>query len=285
MPRGLMDALDVRIGRLISRRLPGDRRAAGVGAGLELAQLRPYVPGDDVRFLDPAATARTGHPHVRTHVPERALISWILLDVSPSMAFGTALRLKADVAEGVALALGQLGVRRAGSVATLAFGAGEPRLLAPRSARPAVAGLRRLLDDGVAGDGTHDPSALAHALTRVGRLASQPGLIAVISDFREQEDWERPLGALALHHSVLAVEVSDPREHELPAVGRVVLVDPETGEDTELDTGDRRVRKRFAALERERRERVAAELRRLRVEHLTVSTDGPWLTELGRQLR
>ena len=99
--------------------LPGDRRAPGVGAGTELAQLRPYEVGDDVRQIDPAATARTGEPHVRLQVPERTLTTWLVLDVSPSMAFGTAARLKADVAEGVALVLGRLAVRRAGRVALM----------------------------------------------------------------------------------------------------------------------------------------------------------------------
>src|SRR5262249_44389464 len=122
LPQPLIEALDVAVSRLIARMLPGDRRAAGVGAGTELAQLRQYEVGDDVRHIDPAATARTGQPHVRMHVPERALTTWIVLDVSPSMAFGTALRLKADVAEGVALVFGRLGVRRAGSVGLVAFG-------------------------------------------------------------------------------------------------------------------------------------------------------------------
>src|SRR5436305_6700771 len=119
-----IEALDVAVNRLVARRLPGDRRASGVGIGTELAQLRPYEVGDDVRHIDPAATARTRQPHVRVHVPERALTTWIVLDLSPSMAFGTAQRLKADVAEGVAIAFARLGIRRAGSVGVVAFGAG-----------------------------------------------------------------------------------------------------------------------------------------------------------------
>ncbi len=105
----LVDALDVAVNRLVTRTLPGDRRAAGVGLGTELAQMRPYELGDDVRYIDPSASARTGTPHVRLHVPERALTTWIVLDLSPSMAFGTARRLKADVAEGAALVFGRLG--------------------------------------------------------------------------------------------------------------------------------------------------------------------------------
>jgi uncharacterized protein (DUF58 family) len=238
-----------------------------------------------VRQIDAAATARTGEPHVRLHVPERTLTTWIVLDVSPSMAFGTAQRLKADVAEGVALVLGGLAVRRAGRVAMVTFGAGRPRLLPPRGSRPGVVALRRVLAEGVAPDGVNEPHALAHALGRVGKVARQPGFVAVISDFREHAGWTRALGALAARHSVLAVEIGDPRERELPPVGRLAVVDPETGERVEIDTSRPRVRERFAALERERRETVARELRRLHVEHVELSTDRDWLLDLGRRLR
>jgi len=281
----MIEALDVSLSRLVARMLPGDRRAAGVGIGTELAQLRPYEIGDDVRHIDAAATARTGQTHVRLHVPERALTTWIVLDVSPSMAFGTAARLKADVAEGVALVFGRLGVRRAGSVGLIAFGAGEPRVLPPRGSKPAMVALRRVLAEGVALDGGHDPDALSDGLRRVARLARQPGLVVVLSDFRDQRAWERPLGSLRVRHSVLAVEIADPREAELPAVGQLALVDPETGARIEVNTSSRRVRRRFADLERERREGVARELRRLRIDHITLSTESDWLLALGRHLR
>ncbi len=281
----LIDALDVAVNRLVARALPGDRRAAGVGLGTELAQLRPYVIGDDVRHIDPAATARTGQPHIRLHVPERAMTTWIVLDVSPSMAFGTARRLKADVAEGVALVFGRLGVRRAGSVGLVAFGAAVPRVLPPRGSKPGLVALRRTLGEGVAPDGQHDPEGLAGALRRVGRLARQPGLVVVLSDFRDHRGWERPLGSVRVRHAVLAVEISDPREAEVPAVGRLALIDPETGTRIEVDTSRRRVRRRFAELEHERREVVARELRRLRVDHVSLGTDQDWLLELGRHLR
>jgi uncharacterized protein (DUF58 family) len=285
LPQGLLDTLDLVVARRASGALPGDRRAAGLGAGTELAQLRPYEVGDDVRQIDAAATARTGVPHVRLHVPERTLTTWLLLDVSPSMAFGTARRLKWDVAEGAALVLGRLAVRRAGSVAVLRFGAGRPRLLPPRASKPGVVALQRALAEGVAPDGHHARGALADALRRVARAANQPGLVVAISDFREQDGWTRPLGALAARHSVLAIEVHDPREAEVPAVGRLALVDPETGERVEVDTSRRRVREGFARIERERRARVARELSRLEVAHVPLSTADDWLRELGRRLR
>jgi uncharacterized protein (DUF58 family) len=281
----LIEALDVAVNRLVARALPGDRRAAGVGIGTELAQLRPYEIGDDVRHIDPAATARTGQTHVRLHVPERALTTWIVLDVSPSMAFGTARRLKADVAEGAALVFGRLGVRRAGSVGLVGFGAAAPRVLPPRGSKPGMVALRRTLAEGIARDGQHDPGSLAGALRRLARLASLPGLVVVISDFRDQRGWERPLGSLRVRHAVLGIEIVDPREAELPAVGHLALVDPETRARVEIDTSNRRVRRRFAELERERRELLARELRRLRIDPITLSTDEDWLPALGRHLR
>jgi uncharacterized protein (DUF58 family) len=287
MPDALVEALDLVVARRVARGLPGDRRAPGVGAGTELAQLRPYQVGDDVRHIDAAATARTGEPHVRLHVPERTLTTWIVLDVSPSMAFGTDRRLKADVAEGVALVLGRLAVRRAGAVGLVRFGAGEgAHVQAPRGAKPGIVALRRALAEGVAPDGRGaNPGALADALARVGRVARGPGVVAIVSDFRDQTGWERPLGALRVHHSVLAIEVGDPREADVPAVGRLALIDPETGRRVEVDTSSPQLRARFAAIERERREGVVRELKRLRVDHVALSTQDDWLVELGRRLR
>jgi uncharacterized protein (DUF58 family) len=285
MPQALVDALDVVVSRRVSRALPGDRRAPGVGLGTELAQLRPYQYGDDVRHLDAAASARTGEPHVRLHVPERTLTTWIVLDISPSMAFGSARRLKADVAEGVALVLGRVAVRRAGAVGLVRFGGAQPRVTPPRGSRAGLVALRRALADGVVPDGGGEPGALADALGRVARIATQPGLVAVVSDFRDHRGWARPLGALRMRHSVLAIEIGDPREAEIPAVGSLMVVDPETGRLVEVDTSRRRVRERFAALERRRRDEIERELRRLRVDHIALSTDDDWLVELGRRLR
>src|SRR3954471_4736323 len=148
MPPALLDALAIAVTQRVAGALPGDRRAAGVGAGTELAQIRPYSFGDDVRRIDAAATARTGEPHVRLQVPERTLTTWLAVDVSASMAFGTTTRLKADVAEGVALAVGRLALRHAGRLGVLTFGAGPSDLHPPRGAgarprRPCTGGAGR----------------------------------------------------------------------------------------------------------------------------------------------
>ena len=285
VPQQVVDALDLVVARRTAGVMPGDRRAAGVGTGTELAQLRPYEPGDDVRHIDPAATARTGEPHVRVHVPERTLTTWIVLDVSASMAFGTADRLKADVADGVALVVARLAVRRAGRVGLMTFGAGERRLLPPRASRRGWTAVRAVLDGGVAADGTHDPAALADALVHLRKIAGQPGLVVLVSDLRDQDGWVAALGALRARHSVLVVEPRDPRESALPAVGHLALVDPETGAFIEVDTSSRRLREEFARIEAAGRAAVADELRKLRVEHVVLSTGDDWLRELGRTLR
>ncbi|HEU4656093.1 MAG TPA: DUF58 domain-containing protein [Capillimicrobium sp.] len=291
LPGALVDTLDLAVARRAGGMLPGDRRGVGVGSGTELAQLRPYVPGDDVRQLDPAASARTGIPHVREHVPERALTTWVLLDVSPSMAFGTADRLKSDVAEGVTLVVSRLALRRGGRIALATCGAATERLLPPRGGRGALAGVRRVLAEGVAIDGhlpaiePGHPSPLARALARLRKLTAHPGLVVVVSDFRGPRDWRPALSALGARHGVLAVEVRDPREETLPSVGPLALVDPETGARVEVDTSSARLRERFAAAAREDRAAVAEQLRRARVEHVVLSTEGDYLRVLGRRLR
>jgi uncharacterized protein (DUF58 family) len=169
-------------------------------------------------------------------------------------------------------------------VALMTFGAGRPRLLPPRASRPGIVAITRALGEGVVPDGKADPNAMSTALVRLGKVAKQAGLVVIISDFRDQDEWTRPLGALSARHSVLAVEVRDPREGELPNAGQLALVDPESGELIQVDTSRRKLRERFAELEAEERERVAREFRRLRVEHVVVSTEGDWLRQLGRKL-
>ena len=283
IPAGLVDALALTIARRGAGSLPGDRLAPGVGSGTELAQLRPYALGDDVRQLDPAASARTGVPHVRLQVPERILTTWLVLDLSASMAFGTADRLKSDVAEGVAHVVGRAATRHGGRLAVLTAG-GPEKVLPPRGGPHAKIGLRRLLAEGVAVDGAAD-RGLRPVLHKAVRLARQPGLVVVVSDFRGAPDWRRPLRSLGARHRLLAVEIRDPREERLEPAGRLALVDPETGRLLEVDTSRRGLRERFAAAAAQERAGVASELRAAGAHHVVLSTSGDWLKALGRALR
>src|SRR5438094_9274934 len=141
LPEALLRALEVSIGRRVGGLLAGDYRSTLLGEGTELAQVRPYVSGDDVRHIDWNVTARTGEPHVRVHLAERVLVTWLVLDTSPSMRFGTADRLKADVAEGVAIAVGHLATRRGNRLGALTFGDDSPRWVPVRQGRLGLLGL------------------------------------------------------------------------------------------------------------------------------------------------
>lgn len=285
IPDELLRALDLGRVRRAGSVLPGERQAVGIGEGTELAQLRPYQPGDDVRRLDPAATARTGIAHVRLQVPERQLATWLVVDASASMAFGTAERLKWDVAEGVATVIGRLATRRGGLLAVVTCGSEADVRMPPRGGRRAQVALGRALANGPAEDGHDGDGALAASLERLGRTARRACLVVVVSDLRGSRDWRRALAALGARHTLLAVEVRDPREASLPAIGHLSLVDPETGSHLRADSSDRRLRSRYEAAERAEREAVAADVRHAGAQHVVVYTSGSWLRELGRVLR
>jgi uncharacterized protein (DUF58 family) len=284
MPEAALRALDVDIGRRLEGLLAGDYRAAHHGDGTELAQVRPYEPGDDVRRIDWNVTARTGVPHVRVHLAERVLVTWIVLDTSPSMQFGTADRRKADVAEGVAIAIGHLATRRGNRLGLVTFGDSNPRSLPPRQGRLGLVGLLAALRT-ESEQGRTGATSLGEALVRTGALARQRALIVVVSDFRGPIDWRRPLLELAGRHDVVAVEIRDPREQELPNAGELWLVDPETGRQLRVDTRDRKLRARFAAAAAEERSGLARVLAAAGVRHVVLGTSGEWLRSLAVFLR
>ena len=284
MPDALLRALDLTVRRRVEGLLAGDYRSSALGAGGELAQVRPYEPGDDVRRIDWNVTARTHEPHVRVHVAERALATWLVLDASPSMTFGTADRRKADVAEGVALAVAHLATRRGNRLGVVTFGERVPRAIPARQGRAGLLGVLLAL--------RRDPeservgaTSLGEGLARAGRLARQRALVVCVSDFRGPRDWRRPLLDLAGRHDVVAVEIRDPREQELPNVGELWLVDPETGRQLRVDTARRSLRERFAAEAAAERAALAHDLRSLGVDHVVLSTAGDWLRTFAGFLR
>jgi uncharacterized protein (DUF58 family) len=284
VPDAVLRSLDLAVMRRIQSLIPGDHITPQVGAGTELALIRPYQPGDDVRHIDWNVTARMREPHVRVHVGERSLTAWLMLDVSPSMSFGTALRRKADVAEGVAVAVGHVATRRGNRLGVVAFGGPAPRVLPPRQGRLGLLGLLAELRADAPADGSGSTS-LGEAARRMAAVARARGLVVVVSDFRGARDWEPALRSLRARHGVLAVEIRDPRELELPPVSDVWMVDPETGRQIIVNTSRRKVRERFKAAAAADREEVASALRHAGADHLVLSTDGDWLRELAAHLR
>jgi len=284
MPDAALRALDLTVRRRVEGLLAGDYRTALHGTGTELARVRPYEPGDDVRRLEWNVTARTGQPHVAVHMAERAITTWLVLDTSPSMNFGTALRRKFDTAEGVALAVAHLSTRRGNRLGVSAFGGPKLVVHPPRQGQNGVFGLllavrQEAQPDNVAGVG------LAEALAHTASLARQHGIVVVVSDFRGARDWEPAMLRLAARHAVLGVEIRDPREQELPDVGEVELVDPESGRILRVNTSDPGLRQRFADAATDERAAVVASLRRVGAEHLSLSTADDWLRQLAAFLR
>ncbi|MBV8079879.1 MAG: DUF58 domain-containing protein [Actinobacteria bacterium] len=273
-------ALELSIGRRVDGLLSGDYRSAFSGLGSELFQVRAYEPGDDVRRIEWNVTARTGQTHVRVELAERVLVTWLVMDMSESMRFGTADRRKTDVAEGVALAVGTAATRRGNRLGLVAFGHDEPRFRRPRQGRRALLLALEALRESPRGTGD-----MGAALKLVDALAIQRALCIVVSDFRGPMNWRLPLLRLASRHPTVAVEIRDPREQELTDVGEVNLVDPETGRQLRVDTSDPEIRARFAeAAAAERRELVQM-LASVGVPHVALSTEGDWLRQLALFLR
>jgi uncharacterized protein (DUF58 family) len=286
LPDALLRALDLTIGRRVEGLLAGDYRSTLHGEGTELAQVRPYVPGDDVRQIDWAVTARTLEPHVRVQLAERVLVTWLVLDTSPSMEFGTADRRKADVAEGVAIAVGHVATRRGNRLGVVTFGDSRPFATPPRQGRRALVGLLEALRDETSENGRRvGATSLGEALHRTGSLARQRAVVVVVSDFRGPLDWRRPLLELAGGHELIAVEIRDPREQELPNAGPLWLVDPETGRQLRVDTRNERLRARFAAAAAQERAVVAQTLASSGARHIVLTTSGEWLRTLAVYLR
>ncbi|MDX6486580.1 MAG: hypothetical protein QOF43_1733 [Gaiellaceae bacterium] len=288
LPAAALRALQIEVSRRLQGMLAGDHRSSQYGEGVELAQVRPYVAGDDVRRMEWNVTARMGEPHVRVTIAERVLVTWLLLDTSPSMHFGTGDRRKTDVADGVAIAIGHVATRRGNRLGVQTFGDSKPVTLPPSQGRNGLIGLLAALQ--------REPeeqevgaTSLGAALHRTSSIARQRGIVVVVSDFRGPLDWRKPLLQVMSRHEVLAVEIRDPREQELPDVGDLWLVDPETGREVRVDTRSRGLRERFAQAAAQERTGVARVLSALGVPHAVLSTSGDWLRPfaafLGRSRR
>jgi uncharacterized protein (DUF58 family) len=284
MPIAFLRALELSIGRRMEGLLAGDYRSVLLGEGTELAQVRPYVPGDDVRRIDWNVTARTRVPHVRVQLAERVLVTWLVLDTSSSMQFGTGERRKADVAEGVALAIGHVATRRGNRLGVVTFGDSRPSSTPPRQGRVGLIGLLGTLR-GEPDEAQIGATSLGEALRRTAALARQRSAIVVVSDFRGPLDWRHALLDVSGRHDVVAVEIRDPREQELPNAGALWLVDPETGRQLRVDTRSPRLRARFAAAAAEERAAVARVLSSSGARHVVLGTSGDWLRTLAVFLR
>ncbi|MFD2025806.1 DUF58 domain-containing protein [Promicromonospora aerolata] len=278
--------LELTVRRRVDGLLQGDVDGHALGPGSDPEELTQYQPGQDVRRIDWNVTARTGDPHLWRTRAQHELDTWLLVDRSPSMTFGTARTEKVDVAEEVAAAVGLLTAGPGNRVGVGLIDEAGLRWISPRPGRAAAAALTRL--DAAVRQGSPAVS-LSDALRGLGARARRRGLCVVVTDLVASDgaverpfEWEGPLRRLAARHDVIVVEVDDPRERELPDVGEVVLLDPETGTQREVSTSDPELRLAYAMVAALHRDETAAAVRAARAEHLRVSTDDDWAVALAR---
>ncbi|MEU8002567.1 DUF58 domain-containing protein [Catellatospora sp. NPDC049111] len=281
--------LQLLVNRRLDGLLQGDYLGLLPGPGSEAGESREYRAGDDVRRMDWPVTARTTVPHVRLTVADRELETWLAVDLSPSLDFGTARMLKRDLVLAATAAMTHLTVRGGNRVGAV-INAGGPELVR-RPARPGrreaqglLRTVARLIDEGGAARSRQRPAdSLAPLIEALNSPPRRRGLAVVISDFLDPpERWAWPLRKLATRHEVLAVEVLDPCELELPAAGVLELRDPETGAVHEVQTGDRDLRRRYAQAALRQRELIADAVRTAGARQVRLRTDSDWLLDLVR---
>ncbi len=276
----LLRRLELTVLRRVDGLLQGDYRGLFPALGSESTDARPYVPGDDPRRIDWTVTARTQEPHVRDTEADRELEVTLIVDLSSSMSFGTAKAEKRDVALEVAGAIGLIAQRAGSRVGGV--GLGERMEWVPP--RPGQAALYRLLKLWEATPRSGQKLELAPAIRKASRLPRRRGFVVVVSDFIDESEWVRELRLLANRHTVLAVEVIDPRELELPPVGVLGVVDPETGRTRSVDTASAKLRERYALAAAGQRAAIEAALATAGVDHLRVRTDEDWVRCLAEHL-
>lgn len=281
----VLSRLYLTVTRRLDGLLQGDYVGLLPGPGSEAGESSEYRPGDDVRRMDWPVTARTTVPHVRRSVADRELEAWLAVDLSASLDFGTGRCLKRDLAVAAAAAVVHLTARGGNRVGAV-VGTGDPAhggtavRLPARPGRKEAHGLLRAIARTPSRPGRGDLGALVDLLNRPPR---RRGIAVVISDFLgPPAQWGRPVRKLAVRHDVLAIEVVDPRELELPDVGVLALIDPETGELHEVQTADSRLRRRYAEAAAAQRSAIAHELRGAGAAHLRLRTDSDWLLDMVR---
>jgi uncharacterized protein (DUF58 family) len=292
-PERRLRRLELTVTRRLDGLLQGQYRGLLPGPGSEIAGSREYRPGEDeVRRMDWAVTARTTLPHVREVEADRELSTWLLVDGTPSMDFGTAELEKRELAVAAVAAVGFLTAGAGNRLGAHLLGAQGVRRFPARTGRTHLLGLLRTLLAVPRGAAGVRPPALAEGLAALHRAATRRGLVVVVSDFLDglpEDDagepaWERPLRRLGGRHQVLAVEVSDPRELELPDVGVITMVDPESGRRRDVSTGDPGLRERYAEAAAGQRELVRQSLRRAGAAHLSLRTDRDWTADIVRHV-
>ncbi|MBB5869205.1 uncharacterized protein (DUF58 family) [Allocatelliglobosispora scoriae] len=282
-----LSRLQLQVTRRLDGLLQGEYLGLLPGPGSEAGESREYRPGDDVRRMDWPVTARTTVPHVRLTEADRELETWLAVDASASLDFGTGTMLKRELALAAAAAMTHLTVRGGNRIGALVGTGDAPVVRIParggrRGAQALLHRIARIQDD----PGPHPAqgaSGIGELLDGLARPPRRRGLVVVISDFLSPvAGWERPLKRLRVRHDLLAIEIVDPRELELPPVGVVEFVDAETGRVHTVQTSDPKLRTRYAKAAAAQRDEIADALRGAGAVRLRLRTDSDWLMDMVR---
>jgi len=271
-PERLLDRLDWTVVRRLDGLLQGDYRTLFRGFGLDLADLREYQYHDDVRYIDWNVTARLSTPYVREYHEDREVTAWFLLDLSPSVDFGSQEVKKQSVSIEFVTVLARLLTRHGNRVGAMFYGDRLDGMIPARSGRRHVLHIlnRMLTRPRVPQSAATNLQEFLQAATDMLKRRS---LIFLVSDFISAPGWAKPLAQLARRHEIIAVRLYDPLEMELPDLGLFVVQDAETGEQVFVDSHDRGFRKRFAAAAEKRERELRNAFRQAGVDALELCTD------------
>lgn len=271
-PERILQRLDWKVIRRLDGILQGDYRSLFYGFGLDLADLREYQPDDDIRYIDWNVTARMNTPYVRQYIEDREITAWFLLDLSPSVDFGTVQTMKRNLLIDFVTVLARLLTRHGNRVGAIFFTGRVEKIIPAHGGRLQVL---RLINDLLKQPKLRQApfTNLATLIESAHNTIRRRSLIFILSDFISAPGWERPLRLLNQRHEVLAIRLWDPREAELPDIGMVIMDDSETGEQMYVDTSDRRFRRRFYEAAQRREAELYATFRQAGVDVLSLSTD------------
>lgn len=285
-PERLLQRIDWQVVRRLDGLLQGDYRSLFLGGGVDLAGLREYQVPDDVRYLDWNVTARMAVPYVRLYHEDRDITGWFLVDLSPSVDFGTVRdgREKRAASIDLVTTLARVLQRHGNRVGAILY---SDRVATPIPARGGRDQVLRLTDAllGAPRLGRAEATDLSTLLVQGVTGIRRRSLVVVVSDFISRPGWEQPLSLLARRHEVLAIRVHDPLESSLPDVGPLVLQDAETGERAWVDTRDAGFRRRFEAAAQEREAALAATFRRVGIDAHPMSTEDDLVAAVVRIAR
>jgi uncharacterized protein (DUF58 family) len=270
-PERILQRLDWQVIRRLDGLLQGDYRSLFYGYGVDFADLREYQPEDDIRYIDWNVTARMDSPYIRQYVEDREITAWFLLDLSPSVDFGTVGNQKRAMLVDFVTTMARVLTRHGNRIGAMFYGSHIEHTIPARGGRMQVL---RLVNDLLKQPRlTRAPFTDLTPLLRGGLNAiKQRSVVFIVSDFICEPGWERPLKLLNQRHEVLVVRLWDPHEMELPDIGPVIIEDSETGEQLYLDTHDHKFRQRFKEASLQREANLTEAFKRSGVDALSLST-------------